>query len=388
MKKLRQVGPNFLRYVLGMRNLILSFFIVPSFLMACGADTSFNLLLTGGGAKDSLSVMIDEARILYDQGDYKGSAQISAKAMSKYPNSGDAAIVSSYAVLGEVGLNLFDIIKILVLSEEEASKESNPKISECASKEEVIATNGQAGKIDCLLGLELGIDLFKDQSLEDFRESNDVLLAVGKVIGNLCGFFTDPSTDTSSPRLEDYSRHACVRKSISNEENAGGVFIWALAHLFEATVLSVQSTYLEDEASKLSSVNNAESLASTLGSIGKIVSAASTTTSFVSEAAFNLEAVEKALGVIVGTKSEIINPIRKASEKIDTVVTASFGDRETNSEETGSVIEKVDSAFTGMQDGIRNLNAAKKKEFCEGYEGLGGQKGSLAEKIGGGFSCG
>ena len=314
--------------------------------------------------------------------------------MAKYPQSQEAAILNSYATLGSVGLGLFDVIKVLVLDEDSAKDEEDAKIKECASFTNVIATDGTAGKLDCLLGLDISNpDIFDGLSVDDFRASNEVLKAVTKVVGNLCGFFPAPTdANASGARLFDYTRHSCTEKKVKNTNNARAVFVWALAHLFEATLLNIQSLYLEAQADALDGSTDVESLTSKLSELGTVIGGSSGEGSFLTEALNDLTTVTNSIALIAGTKTEITNPIREATERIQNVSTRAFGGgTSTDSSDEGEVLTKVNEAISEKvaadASELQSLEGEEKTDLCEGYEGLGGEQSELEALVGGSFSC-
>jgi hypothetical protein len=353
---------------------------------SCGADTNFNQLFTQDGSDEMLSALLDEGRILYNQGKYSEAATVLADATEKYPYSEDAGILSSYAELGAAGLSLFDIIKVITYQEDDIADETNAKIAECAALTEIIATNGERGKLDCMLGIEPGEDVFEGGDLDALRASNPVLSAVSKVVTNLCGFYPEP-TSSNDLRQDGWSRHDCASKGLKADPNGRGVLVWALAHLFEATVLNIQTTYLETQATSLGTAADGASLSSALSVLGTVVNATSDTASFIDEAIYNLDTVVTSLSDILPGDSDL-GALEEAQVKLREGVQTSFGGGSESGPETqGSVVNKVDNAITGNVADIQAFTPEETAEFCQGYQDVGGDIASLGAKIGGGFSC-
>lgn len=361
-----------------MKKQLRAFMIAASIITigSCGADTSFNQLFTQDGSDERLDAMLAQGRALYDEGKFDEASEILTEATEKFPLSEEAAILSSYTELGAAGLSLFDVLKVVALQPKDIESLEEGKVKECASLTDIIATGGNRGKLDCMLGLELNSDVFEGQDLETVRTTNPVLVAVTKVVNNLCGFYDDPTATSTGQRVDGFARHDCTTKAVKGDASSRGTFVWALAHLFEATVLNIQSTYLEQQAQGLGTAT--DNIATAMSTLGNIVSATSTTANFANEALYDLTAATNSLSIVLGSDSDL-GALNDATANLRTAIDSSFG----TGTEKGSVVNKIDTAIVARKDEINGsaLSAEEKAEFCQGYEDLGGDTNNFPADI-------
>ena len=354
-----------------MRQKISILFIAISFgvIGACGADSTITQLFTLDGSKDRLDARIAEARALYDNGEYSASVKLFDSILQDYPNSETAAIIGSYAALADVGLGFFDIVRVVALSEEDVQKEDNAAIKQCAALSNIIATNGQQGKLDCLLGIEPGDDIFNGQTVNEARISNTTLAAMNKIISNLCRFFEAPENenDNSTERYFSDSRHNCGDKVNSGDSNGRGSLVWALAHLFEATIFNIQASYLETSAENL--VQDSD-ISSAMSALGSILGEAAGQTSFATEAVSDLSTAVNALAKALGSDTQL-SALTEATTRLNQSIEKAFGNKN-NPSQPGQVEQKIDQSIIARKDDINNLSGDDATEFCEGYEGATG----------------
>ena len=147
---------------------------------------------------------------------------------------------------------------------------------------------------------------------------------------------------------------------------------------FEATILNVQANSLEKDAANLGQPQEGEDFSAQLKRLGDVVSAVSTTASFIDEALYNLDTVLTTLGDALPVNSDLGN-LEEAQTKLRAGVEQSFGDKESG--ETGSVINKVDNAISGRADEFDDYDEQQQGDLCEGYANLGGDVSNLPPNV-------
>lgn len=346
-------------------------------LSSCSADTSLNQLFTQDGSQDRHDARLAEGRALYDEGEYEKAKEVLTGLVEDYPDSQAAVVLKSYAELGSVGLSFFDLLKLAILDAEDAQEDKSQIVRDCSIYENFISDGTSRGKLDCLLNVEPGTDIFKGKTLEQVRQENNILAAVDRIIATMCGFFDAPSNGVNTQRIATNPRHNCAKKANVNV-NGKGTLIWAFAHLFEATILNVQLEYIQSQIDELNASNPTPSaIASNVGAVanGSIVAR---------EALNDLKAVSNSLALVLGEDTDL-EAIDSATSKLDEAVETAFGSPQDNT--TGEILNELDTVIADNATDLQTLDAEERADLCEGYEGLGGDVGDLASQIGGGFSC-
>lgn len=366
-----------------MRQKVRALFTAVSILLiaSCGADSSFNQLFTLDSSSERLDAMIAEGKAFYDDGEYDKAVEVFDEALETYPSSEEAAVLGSYSLLGSVGLGFFDIVKVMTLSGDDLDSEQDAKIKECASLTDLIATNGQSGKIDCLMGIDSDEDVFGDQSLEEIRVSNPTLAAIASIVENLCPFFASDSLERISGDSADYTdtRHQCGEKVTEGESsNLRGSLVWSLAHLFEAAILNIQAARLEESAENLST--STTSITEALSAIGNVINQGSDSASFIDEAISDLDTVTGTLGSILGEDSEI-GSLSDAADNLKDAVSQAFGDKQQAGNQQGDVTQKINQSIVARETELDSLTEEETTEFCEGYLKTTGSLDSLPQLI-------
>ena len=84
-----------------------------------------------------------------------------------------------------------------------------------------------------MLGLDPDEDFFDGKDITELRKSKPVLLAITKVVNNMCGFFPVPVNGQDGLRQSDWARHDCTQKAELEDGDIRnkGKIVWALAHL-------------------------------------------------------------------------------------------------------------------------------------------------------------
>lgn len=342
-----------------------------SILASCGASTSVNGLLFGGG-KDRFDALYDKARIQYDRGEYSAAGQTLDDILSKYPASVDAAELRAYTFLGEAGLSFFDIIKVISLSASDAAELQDGKVKTC-----ITTKTDAVSKLSCMLDVDVSTLASDGKTVAQMRESNPALIKINSAIKMLCPYAA------SSLKVTSDTRHTCTSvRSISSNLGGKGVFMWALLHLLEGSALNQEVTRLQSVASSLSSVTSTSDLASSIATFSKAIAATVTTTSgdsIITALDNDLTAVSNAVAALPGMPSSVSQNIKTMKEKLSqagtgTTSTSTDGLLTTVTAKTKDVAK---TTIISKATEINNASPADKAQICASYQAMGGNVADL-----------
>lgn len=356
------------------------FFVIMCF-AGCGVDSNFNKIFLLDDSAERLDAQIDKSRALYNAGEYDEALRVMDSLIKDYPNSEEAITIYSYVKLGAIGLSFFDILKVLVYTAADAESESDPKVKSCASLDTLIGNSQKSGKLDCLLGLSLGEDVFKGQTIDQIRETNTVLASLNQIIGKSCRFFEEGSEEESRPRNFNDIRHNCGRKVSEGKTGGRLALSWILVHIFEAVYFNIQATYIQTQALMIG--KGGKSIASAMKRIGTVINATSSTASLVTEALNNIETVTKSITLFLpegDNTDQAIKSLDSVTESLKKATDMAFGSQE-NVGDSGKILQNLDSSIVERKDEVNGLTGGEKQEFCDGYTSAGGDTSNFPQGI-------
>lgn len=238
---------------------ITKLFSMVIILSSCSEKLNINALFVTSKHKQRFEYLMEHAQLSYDRGKYSDAKTFVDKARELAPNNEDAAILSGYVELGLAGLSTFDIAKAMIKS----GKDSTALAESSGASTLFKLISGimnvsdddyrNLGEVDDGSTKELfeGIDLIIPVSVTEARDGRlKQMTALNDAIMSVCRF-VDPSA-----KLEEDPRHSSAACESTEEEGSKNVlasFLWAFAHLGEASIYYsvVQYTSENEESANL-----------------------------------------------------------------------------------------------------------------------------------------
>lgn len=318
----------------------------------CSAETNLNKVFVAQNEDEAVDYLLSKATLYFDKGDFTKAEGYINKAFELNPANEEVAIAKGYINLSQAGVGIFELSqKLISLSDDDTSltesnalflaAESSSSTTEFLEKLGTLITDQT--EIEKLKGTEVeGVGLFSGldyspplSSIESRLQGVTVVDKSNAAINVVCGFVNDDAKilgltedEVADPR---HSTDVCPQALTPAKNNAKVHFIWALAHLMEATafnlvVLPVLTT-LESQAAYASKPPNTslendqvvtiagsiEAFSTLAGTIDAVLpSGEGSENSMLLGMLNDLDATAKGFGQIAGIPKELISKLTES----------------------------------------------------------------------------
>lgn len=230
-------------------------------LSSCGRDSNLNQIFKIGGEDQRFDTLMALAKIHYDRGEHNKAAEYASEAYEINPSSEKAAVLYSYVLIGQVGIDPFAMTKALM---EKSSTSTGTTAGTTKLADSSSSAADAMSQFSSLINIE-SADIKKMGTVEESdnpifkdipifiptkpdaeggaRLTNATVININRAIKVICPFVAPAA------RVEDYALHNCTSATGTMQHQAKSHFLWALAHLGEALAFNSALLYNGDASS-------------------------------------------------------------------------------------------------------------------------------------------
>jgi hypothetical protein len=390
------------------------------YLVGCGEDSNVNSLFVSKKQAEAVDVLMSEAELAYDQGDFETAKEKAEKAFSVNTQNEKVAVLLGYIYLSYAGIDPFQLSKSLI----SGSTKSKSTTAESSST----SAAGQLGSLASILNVDhsqltkLGLtpcasgvesttenpcreDITTPAEFEDYpvlhpkpaskaRESGiDALTYAMQAVKTICPFVGDDVLISDDPRHVREAGGSCPASPVPTRYGAKVNFLWAFAHIADALILYNVLLYTNADATEPNldirarlvkeSAGNISTYLRLAGPLAKDVAAifqASNADSALNGVLNSLSAAGKAFAQIGPGAETFTAGIDKAlaSLKAPSTTGGQEGASSTvlQSQLTGNVAKSLNTKLETLKTTDRAAYDANKTEICNLFETITGGEGT------------
>jgi tetratricopeptide (TPR) repeat protein len=220
--------------------------------LSCG-DRSLNRIWVSHKDQDRFDVLLIKAQAYYDRGQFDAAVEPAQAAYSLNPNSEKAAQILAFSKLGQIGLSVTSVVKLLLNMKGSKDLSSFLVLLEKLvhltdqdlldmSTEKAVSTNAYF----------VGLDLYLPKKPGDYKNTGDprgkikLLRTANEVVAIMCPF-------VSSELRGNGSRYQCKDTHGSEIHESQTLLLYALGHLAEAIAFNALLFYSSSTDAAVSS---------------------------------------------------------------------------------------------------------------------------------------
>lgn len=323
-------------------------------LVSCG-NKSINRVWVSHNDQDRFDVLVVKAQVLYDRGEFDAALDPAQAAYNLNPNSEKAAQILAFSKLGQIGLSMTAVIKLLInmgsdknLSDFLATLKQLFNLTDQnlldMSTEKAVSTNSYFAGLDLYFPKKPG----EYTNAIDPRGKVKLLRVANEVIAIMCPFVPAELRGSGS-------RYQCTDTQGSTVHESQTLLLHAMAHLAEAVAFNALLFYSSSTVASNDPIASSNLLARvnivtgiktvTLGNETAVVGAVSelsnaykvildpTPGSMESEIIVDFNQVIQALERIAGIPDSVISSLNSTLDKL------------TNAQQTGGTLEQQAAAY-------------------------------------------
>jgi hypothetical protein len=264
----------------------------------CGSESNINgLIFVSEKQQESIDVLISEAELAYDQGDFQTAKEKAEKAFAINTQNEKVAILLGYIYLSYAGIDPFQLAKSLITGSSSTKSSTSTTTSTTSSSSSSAA--GQLGTLSSILSVSrsdlnlLGLSPCADgvssteeapcrenltipAAFESYpvlhpkrataaRNSGVAALSYAlQAVKTICPFVSDDVLIADDPRHKREAGGSCEKSPVESKYASKASFLWAFAHIADALVLYNVLLYT-NEGSSNPNIEERASLLKTTG---------------------------------------------------------------------------------------------------------------------------
>jgi hypothetical protein len=266
----------------------------------CGSESNINgMIFVSEKQQESIDVLVSEAELAYDQGDFATAKERAEKAFAINTQNEKVAILLGYVYLSYAGVDPFQLAKSLITGSTSSKSTSSSSSTTSTSSSSSSSAAGQLGTLSSIISVTrsdlnlLGLSpcaegvssteeapCRENMTIPAAFESYPVLhpkrataartsgvapLAYAlQAVKTICPFVGDDLLIAEDPRHKRETGGSCEKSPVESKYSSKSSFLWAFAHIADALVLYNVLLYTNEGSSN----PNIEERASLLKSTG------------------------------------------------------------------------------------------------------------------------